>query len=123
MPHSPESNRRGKEVPDGFQRQREADLAWIQEYLEPFAASAREQHHLRGRGAIVIDTNVVMEGAGHPVSYLPQAEIESVDEPDIQRLVRNYRPETQMVIVLLKHGYSHSTYTVFMPPTSPQSNE
>jgi hypothetical protein len=124
MPKSPESSNRGKkdEFSSRFQREREADLEWITLYLDAFATAARQQYAESGRGALVIDTNEVVEGFGHPVSYLPQAEIEKLDEPDIRRIVGNYRPETQMVVVLIKAGYSHSTYSVVMPPVSPEKN-
>ena len=66
----------------------------------------------QGRGAIVVDTTSRPTGEGHPFGYMPQAEVESRDDEDIKRMVREYDPQQQFVVVMLKPHDHISTYRV-----------
>jgi hypothetical protein len=66
-----------------------------------------------GRGAVVVDTtSVPVEGMGHPFGYYLQATIEEAGDDDVQRMVQEYQPNTEFVIVLLKPEERTSSYRV-----------
>ena len=58
-------------IPDWAKREREEDLAWVQENRELFWAVANLAFDDVGRGAIVVDTTLQpIPGQGHPLAYL-----------------------------------------------------
>lgn len=101
-----------RRIPDWAIKERSGDLAWIRENLHGFWASATAAFAGHGRGLIVVDTRIQIEGAGHPFGYIVQEDVEQHDDEDAKRLVRQYRPERELVIMLLKGKGKTSTYRV-----------
>jgi hypothetical protein len=97
---------------DWARRERQGDLQWIQDNLSLFLSTAKAAFDVLGRGAIVVDTTSQPTGQGNPFGYLPQAIFESGDDEDIKRMVGNYDPEQEVVIVLIKPNDHTSTYRV-----------
>lgn len=101
------------EIPDWARRERLSDLVWIGENLHVFWPAAQQQYQEQGRGALVVDITVkVGERGVHPFAYASQEMIEEGDDDDLQRLVREYVPEREMVVTLLKPEERVSSYRV-----------
>lgn len=102
-----------REIPQWAQQERLHDLTWIGENLHVFWPAAQKQYQEQGRGALVIDITVrVGERGVHPFTYAPQKMIEEGSDADLKRLVREYVPEREMVVTLLKSQERMSTYRV-----------
>jgi len=97
-------------IPEWAVQERLSDLAWIQENLDVFWPAAQAQYRRAGRGAIVVDTTIRPTGAGNPFTYLAQAEVDKTLDHEAQRIVREYDPDTEMVIVLFKQKGRISVY-------------
>lgn len=114
--------RRRRNVPNWAGRQRQNDLAWIQENFFVIFPHAQAQFSKQGRGAIVVDTTVQpLPGAGHPLFYFSLMQVQQMGDLDALRMVREYTPNTEVVIVLLKHRGMVSTYRIQemqIPPPS-----
>src|SRR5712692_3998080 len=107
---SPESRRR---FPDWAERERRGDLEWIGENLHVLWPSASIAYEARGRGAIVVDTtSQPLPGKGNPFTYLSQAELGKIPDADMERIMREYDPTKELVVVLLKSQQRTSTYRV-----------
>ena len=92
-----------RDIPAWAQRERQGDLGWIAENLGVFSAIASVAFEDEGRGAIVVDTtSQSMPGAGHPFGYFLQEQIEEQGDEDITRMVGEYDPTQEFVVVLLK---------------------
>lgn len=105
------SDSRRRRIPAWAQRERTDDMIWIAENLHVFWPAAREQYHERGRGAIVVDTTQQPHAnAGHPFGYITQTDVEETDDVDVKRMVEEYDPENEIVVVLMKDGGKQSTY-------------
>ncbi len=105
---SPERNR----IPDWAKQEREHDLAWIGENLHIFRQAARAAFESSGRGAIVVDTTSRPTGEGNPFGYFAQELLEQRDDEDIKRMVSEYNPEEELVLVLIKSQDRTSAYRV-----------
>lgn len=104
-----------RRIPEWAQRERQSDLRWIRENLHVFIPAAKEGYEQAGRGALVVDTTVQPSpGAGHPFGYSSQEQINEHDDEDIKRLVREYNPPSELVIVMLKPKDRTSSYRVRM---------
>lgn len=68
----------------------------------------------QGRGAIFVDTTSRPTGEGHPFGYYPQGLIEDGADEDVKRMVREYDPGREVVIVLLKSEDHTSTYRIHL---------
>jgi hypothetical protein len=102
-------------IPDWAQQERQGDLSWIQENREIFWTVASLSFDGVGRGAIVVDTTLQpIPGRGHPLAYFSQEQIEAQRDEDTERMVAEYDPETELVLLLLKPGERSSTYRVQM---------
>jgi len=102
-----------RNIPDWAQRERQGDLGWIAENLDTFSAIASLAFKDEGRGAIVVDvTSQPVPGAGHPFAYFDQEIIEGQDDRDVTRIVAEYDPAQEFVVVLLKPQDCISTYRV-----------
>jgi hypothetical protein len=111
-------------IPDWARRERQADLGWIAENLDVFSAVASAAFKDEGRGAIVIETTLEpIPGAGNPFAYFPQEQIEEQDDEDIRRMVAEYDPTQEFVVVLLKRDDRVSTYRVGIVPPGPPEAE
>ena len=72
------------------------------ENLDVFSAIASLAFENEGRGAIVADvTSQPVPGAGHPFAYFNQETIEGQDDEDVTRIVAEYDPAEEFVVVLL----------------------
>lgn len=70
-----------------------------------------------GRGAIIVDTTAQpVPGRGHPMWYGPQVYVEEYGTDDDRRMVTQYDPLREFVVILLKpedktslcrEGFSH----------------
>lgn len=101
-----------KDIPGWAHQERETDSAWIQANLAlffPLATMAFSEH---GRGAVVVDTTMQKPEQGHPSGYVPQELLAELHDNDIDRLVREYEPENEFVMLLWKTGDKTSAYRV-----------
>ena len=101
-----------REWPEWALRERRSDLGWISENIATFQLMATAAYEEAGRGAIVVDiTSQPIPGGGHPFGYVVQDEIERSGDEDAKRLVREYEPiEQELVVMLLKRSNRTSTY-------------
>jgi hypothetical protein len=100
-------------LPEWAREERQRDIAWIAENMHIFRTAAITAYRDGGRGAIVVDTtSLPVEGAGHPFGYYLRATIEITGDDDVKRMVREYQPEQEFVIVLLKPEERTSSYRV-----------
>ena len=104
------NKKRRQKIPAWARQERWSDMAWISENVHVFWPAAQQQHQTLGRGAIVVDTTLRPTGAGHPFTFYSQEQINQTDDKDAQRMVREYDPETEMVIVMLKPQDRVSVY-------------
>ena len=75
-----------------------------------------------GRGAIVVDTTLQpIPGQGHPLAYFSQEQVQEHGDEDTQRMVTEYDPTTELVLVLLKPNERSSTYRVCVIPPELQA--
>ena len=101
-----------RKIPGWARKERIGDLGWIAENLHIFWPAAEDSFKELGRGAIVVDITSRPTGEGNPFGYLSQEMLEEEDDEDIQRMVREYDPEREFVVVLLKSENRTSTYRV-----------
>ena len=101
------------ELPEWAREERQSDIAWIRENMLLFCEAAQSAFRGGGRGAIVVDTtSLPVEGMGHPFGYYLQQTIEGIDDEDVKRMVEEYEPEREFVLVLLKPEERTSSYRV-----------
>lgn len=99
------------EMPDWARRERQRDMQWISENLHVFVPAAKAAFQETGRGAFIVDTTKQpVPGKGNPFGYFPQAVIETGDDENMKRMVREYNPQEELVLVLLKPKARTSTY-------------
>ena len=66
-----------------------------------------------GRGVVVVDTTALpSEEGGHPFGYLSGDDLAQFNDEDTTRMVGEYDPESEFVILLWKPGDRTSTYRV-----------
>jgi len=110
--HDPNNN-----VPDWAQRERGRDMRWIGENLHILWPAATAAFKEQGRGALVVDTTLQpVPGRGNPFAYFSQVDLEPRHDEDINRMVREYGPEKEFVVVLLKSVERTSAYRVQVRP-------
>ena len=97
-------------LPSWAQRERWNDLAWIALYLPDFHLAAGLGYQALGRGAIVIDTCYRVPGGGHPAAYFTQEQVSRYDDPNFDRLIAEYLPQEELVVILLKESRRSSAY-------------
>jgi len=106
-------SKRKPDMPDWARKERQADMGWIDENVHIFWPTAVAGFQDTGRGAIVVDTtSQPIEGAGNPFAYFPQAFMEMYDHEDTKQLVREYNPQQEMVVMLLKNHDRTSAYRI-----------
>jgi hypothetical protein len=107
--------------PDQAHQERQIDLDHIGEKLDQFRATAMSAFVASGRGAIFVDTTFEPSpGAGHPFAYLAQEQVDEIGHEDTKRMVTDYDPVQELVVVLLKPGDRISTYRIGLDPDGPQ---
>lgn len=68
------------------------------------------------KGALVVDITQHPTGAGHRFSYFTEGLFAERDDPDVKRMIRQFDPEKEIVVVLLKPQDKISTYRVQVQP-------
>jgi hypothetical protein len=107
-----------RKYPEWAEREREGDMAWIGDNVHVLWPAASEQFAEVGRGALLVNTTVTIERR-HPFGYFPREVIETGDDEDLKRMVRDYDPEGEFVVQLLKTEGRVSTYRVRTQPHQP----
>ena len=98
-------------MPEWARRERHADLDWIAENLDLYWTAAAFAFKATGRGAIVVDTTIQPAPVGgHPLGYFSQDQIGEACDEDTKRIVNEYDPAQELVLVLLKPDDHTSTY-------------
>jgi len=108
-----------QQIPDWARRERlgasqaPRDFEWIGENLDNFWPFARYACRELGRGAIVVDTTLQpAEEGGHPFGYLSGDDLAQFNDQDTTRMVMEYDPESEFVILLWKPDDRTSTYRI-----------
>ena len=109
----PRGSERGP-IPGWAERERSSDLLWIMANLHVLWPAAQNAYASAGRGALVVDLTTLL-GTGHPFLYSPKADIAEHADADALRMVNQYNPQRELVIVLLKSEERASTYRVQSP--------
>ena len=100
-------------MPIWARQERRRDLEWIDENVEIFWAAATAAFEESGRGAIVVDTTKQPAlDSGHPFGYLSQGQLEQDGDEDTKRMLLQYNPSRELVLLLLKPEYRTSTYRI-----------
>lgn len=99
-------------IPEWAQRERWADLAWITDNLPDLFSAASIAYSALGRGAVVVETTFHTQDGAHPAAYLTQEQIARYGDADIDRLIVEYIPEGELVVILLKEAQRTSAYRV-----------
>lgn len=111
--HGEYGRRRRRHIPEWARRERASDMAWIRENLHVFVPAATLGFDTDGRGAIIVDTTQQpVEGRGNPFVYLAQVTIDLVGDDDVKRIVAEYDPQEELVVVLLKPQDRTSAYRI-----------
>ena len=106
-----------RHIPDWAKRERRRDTEWIRVNLHIFWPVATEAYVELGRGAIVVDTTQQpAKGLGNPFGYFTQEMIEEHADEDAKRIVSEYHPDTEFVLVMLKPDDRVSTYRMQPQP-------
>lgn len=99
-------------IPEWARKERQGDFGWIRENLDSFWPLAKSEFEQGGRGAILVDTTSQSSGGGHPYGYMTEADMELYDFGDTNRMLGEYDPEKEFVIVLWKSEDRISTYRI-----------
>ena len=104
---------RRRKIPEWARQERQAELGWIRENAFVFWPAASRAYKDLGRGVIIVDTTQQPNpGGGHPFGYFVQEQIEASDDEDTKRMVQEYNPIKEFVVMLLKPDDRSSTYRV-----------
>lgn len=107
------AERGGSDIPAWAQEERQSDLAWIAENIPSFWPAAQAQFATQGRGVVVVDITVQPErNAGHPMYYVSRELAEQTGDEDVARMLKEYVPEREFIVLLLKPEERTSTYRV-----------
>jgi hypothetical protein len=89
---------------------RDGDLAYIMENWPQIASAAWAGYLAQGRGRTIVDTRKtypVPTGLGHAISYLPAGMVTAADDA---RMVREYDPEREVVVGMLRANGDEDVY-------------
>ena len=89
---------------------RDGDLAYIMENWPQIASAAWAGYLAQGRGLTIVDTREtypVPTGLGHAISYLPAGMVTAADDA---RMVREYDPEREVVVGMLRANGDEDVY-------------
>lgn len=100
--------------PSWAERERSGDLRWVVQNTHILWPAAQSAYATEGRGALVVDLTARL-GTGHPFYYSPKADIAEHADADALRMVNQYNPQRELVIILLKSEQRTSTYRL-QPP-------
>lgn len=101
-----------EKTPEWAAQEREKDLGWIQENLELFWQTASKGAVVVGRGALVVDVATKPMGERNYFTYITQEDIERFEDEESLRLIKQYVPETEFVIMFLKPKERTSSYQI-----------
>jgi hypothetical protein len=101
-----------KDMPEWVHQERETDLAWVRGNSGLFFFLATTSFDEYGRGALVVDTTGQTSEQSYPSGYVTQELLAKLNDDDINRMVGEYEPDHEFVIVLWKTGERTSTYRV-----------
>jgi hypothetical protein len=107
---------RNPPLPEWALRERQTDMAWIRENLPTFWSTARTGYDAWGRGAIVVNIAPRPPGEGYPYGYALQTELDLGENERVKQMVRDYNPQQELVVVLLKSEERNSTYRIWVRP-------
>jgi hypothetical protein len=110
-------------IPEWAEQERQHDRAWLAENLHVFWPLATTVFKREGRGALVVDTTSRPTGEGHPFGYFPHTVIKAIGDDDTKRMVGEYDPEQEFVVLLLKPQGRTSTYRVRPRPNGSAAPE
>lgn len=99
---------------------RDADLAYIMENWPQIASAAWAGYLAQGRGLTIVDTRKtypVPTGLGHAISYLPANLVTAADDA---RMVREYVPEREVVVGMLRANGDEDVYRLGSPRLTPK---
>ena len=100
-------------IPAWARQERRRDLEWIDENVEIFWATAIAAYEESGCGAIVVDTTTQpVPDAGHPFGCLSREELEQDGDEDTKRMLLEYDPSREIVLLLLKPEFRTSSYRI-----------
>jgi hypothetical protein len=88
------------------------DKSWLAENMETLMTLASESERTKGRGAIIVDDTA--PGQAPSIFYLPEAEI-SMDDPEARRLVRDYSPSKEIVVMLVHPDAERPRFSFVVP--------
>jgi hypothetical protein len=112
-----------RNIPAWAQQERQEDLDWISENLSIFWMAAMTAFGETGRGAVIVDTTLEpVPDAGNPFAYCSQEQLEEQGGEDTKRMVAEYDPTHELILLLLKSGDRTSTYRVDVTPSGLQEN-
>ncbi len=94
------------------EQERLRDMAWLNENLQVFWPLVQTAYQEMGRGAIVADLTVYLEGGGYPIAYCSQEVIVAIGDIDASRMVEQYVPDSQFITMLFKAEGRISTYCI-----------
>jgi hypothetical protein len=109
-----------REIPDWAVLDREREQAWIRQNLDVFWHSATQGSQCAGRGAIFVDVAARPMGNRNLFTYFTADEVERYENEAIDRLVAEYNPDEEFIIVLLKPKQKVSSYRI--RPLLPDNN-
>ena len=91
------------------------DSDWIEDNSALFWSTATVACEQIGPGAIIVDLSKPSKSGGYQFRYMTQGEIELRDE-DLDRLLREYNPHREFVVVLLKSNDQYRIHLGDAPP-------
>ena len=98
--------------PEWARKERQGDFEWIRENLDSFWPLANNEYERFGRGVIVVDTTSQPTGGGHPYGYVTLVEAEKQGLQDASRMIGEYDPKNEFVVLLWKSEGRISTYRI-----------
>ena len=100
-------------IPAWAHLERRHDFKWIDENIDGFWPVAQDAFVEVGRGAIVVDTtSQPAPEDGYPFGYLSQEQLEQDGDEDTKRMLSEYDPSRELVLLLLKPENRTSTYRI-----------
>ena len=104
---------RRPQIPEWARQERRADMGWIRENFHVFWPTAKQAYAEFGRGVIIVDTTQQpIPGGGHPFGYFAQEQVQEHGDEDTKRMVGEYNPQQEFVVMLLKPEERTSTYRI-----------
>ena len=90
--------------------EQQLDFEWLAENLDIFRSVVVEATARHGRGAVAVDLIRPPVNGGNLCVYWPQKHIDACAGEAVRALVREYEPESEVVVMILKPGDRISAY-------------